>query len=206
MKGRVRQGILARLRLDFLTGLAVVLPVGLTLMLIWWAVGILDRRTAPLLPAGLRDGHVAGLGVVVFVALTIAVGAFVTGLMGRALLGHGEGLVNRVPLVRSIYIAIKQLVDAVLTKGGKAFRQTALVEFPTRGRWALGFVSGRGAAEVEEKAGVGEMVAVVMPNTPNPMTGILLFVPKSDLRGLDMGFEEGIKLAMSAGVTGTKPE
>lgn len=191
--------LIARLRGAFLTGLAVVLPVGLTVMLLLWAVDVVDRNTAPLAPT-----QIAGLGFVVFVALTILTGMLTKGLIGRAFLTRGEALVGHVPLVRSVYTGLKQLVETVLSKGGTTFRQTCLVEFPERGMWSLAFISGPAEGEVPEKAGQSDMVAVLVVNAPNPMTGLLLFVPRRDIRPLGISFEEGAKLAMSAGAVGPK--
>lgn len=199
-----RRRLIERLRADFLTGLVVVLPVGLTLMLVRWAIGFVDRRTLPLLPGALGETQIAGLGVLVFVGVTVLVGAFTRGLIGRGVVRFGEGLVGRVPLVRSVYLGAKQLVETVLRKGGTSFRRTCLIEYPDRGLWTLVFIAGAGEGEIPLRTGEPDLVAVLLPTAPNPLTGWLFYVPRRDIRPLDISFEDGAKLAMSAGLVGPK--
>jgi uncharacterized membrane protein len=197
---RVRKpGIGERLRANFLTGLAVVLPAGLTLMLLHWALGFVDDKVAPLLPAWLGE-RVFGLGFVVFLAATAAVGAAIKGYAGRNALRLGEGMLGRVPVVRSIYAGAKQMVEALIAKGQTSFRQPCLIEFPRWGLWTLAFIAGPGEGELPARAGEQDLVAVFLATAPNPITGLLYFAPRRDVILLDMSAEDGLKLVLSAGV------
>ena len=122
-----------RLRADFLTGLAVVLPAGLTVMLLTWAVRLIDRRVLPLIPFDLPFTQVAGAGIVVFGLITIVVGALLRHMLGQRAVRIAEGVVSRVPVARQLYVGAKQLVETAIAKGGTSFRQTCLIEYPERG-------------------------------------------------------------------------
>ena len=194
--------LLARLRADFITGLGIVLPAGLTVMLVLWAVGFVDDKVAPLLPGWLGEGHVAGLGLLVFVAATVAVGAAVKGFAGRNAVRLGEGLVARIPLARAVHRGTKQIIETAIDKGSTSFREICMLEYPERGIWTPVVITAPAAGELPRRIGEDDLVGVLVPTAPNPITGFLIFAPRRDLVPVDMSLEDAAKLIMSAGLVG----
>lgn len=210
-----RRGPFARLRANFLTGLVVVLPIGLTVYVVWAAIGWLDGWILPLIPRGYRPDalmarylgpeyaySVRGVGVLVFLVFTVIVGWIAKGLIGRSLIRRGERLVNRMPVVRSIYSAIKQIAETFFNKKEQSFDRACLVEFPRAGSWALGFVSTKPRGEVAERltAMGADYSAVFLGFTPFT-SGVLIFVPTHDLVILDeVGVDDAAKLIVSGGM------
>lgn len=210
-----RRGLFARLRANFLTGLVVVLPVGLTLYVVWAAIGWIDGWILPLIPASYQpdallryylgpdyEFPVRGVGVLVFLLFTVVMGWVAKGLIGRSIIRSGEDLVDRMPVVRSIYGAIKQIAETFFNKKEKSFDKACLVEFPRAGSWALGFLSTRPKGEIADKlAQLGpDMSAVFVGLTPFT-SGMLLFVPTKDLVILDdLGIDDAAKLIVSGGL------
>ena len=200
-----RPSLLQRLRGDFLTGLVVVLPVFLTIYLVWAVIGLIDAKVVPLVPARYNPENVFGrnifgFGVVVFLIFTTAIGALTKGFFGRRLLHMGESLVKRMPVVRSIYNGLKQIFETMLSQTGTSFQQACLVEYPRRGIWSVAFIATDTKGEIPVKVGEPDLVSVFLPTTPNPTSGFLLFVPRRDLVLLDMTIEETAKLIVSAGL------
>lgn len=196
-----RPGLFVRLRGNFLTGLAIVLPVALTIWMIWAFVGFVDDSVLPLVPAGYKpEAGVRGYGVIVFLLFTTVVGAITKGIFGRQLVRYVESLVDRMPVVRTIYNGVKQIVETVLSQSNKSFEKACVIEYPRRGLWAIAFVSTRTRGEIVEKAGEDMMLSVFLPTTPNPTSGFLLFVPRKDVVILDMDVEAAAKLVISAGL------
>jgi uncharacterized membrane protein len=200
-----RPTLLQRLRGDFLTGLVIVLPVFLTIYVIWGLVGLVDARVIPLIPVRYNPENVFGrnifgLGLLVFVAFTTLVGALTKGYLGARVVLYGESLVERMPVVRSIYNALKQIAETVFHKSNTSFQQACLIEYPRKGIWAIGFVASSARGEILTKAGETEMVNIFLPTTPNPTSGYLLFVPRRDVTMLDMTIEEAAKLIISGGM------
>ena len=215
-----RRGFLAGLRASFLTGLVVVLPVGLTIYVVWAVIGWIDGWILPLIPSYYQpdamirrwfgpeyEFPVRGVGVLVFLVFTIFMGWVAKGLIGRSLIRRGENLVDRMPVVRSIYGAIKQVAETFFNKKEQSFDKVVLVEFPRAGAWALGFVSTRPKGELAERlAAMGaEMSAVFVGLTPFT-SGMLLFVPTRDLVELDMGVDDAAKLIVSGGLVYPLPK
>jgi uncharacterized membrane protein len=197
--------LLQRLRSDFLTGLVVVLPMFLTVYLLWWAIGFVDARIVPLIPKAYNPENIFGrnifgLGVLVFLVFTTLVGALTKGFFGRQIIQLGERMVERTPVVRSIYNGLKQIVETVLSQRGTSFQKACLVEYPRKGLWAVAFVATDTRGEIPAKVGEPDMVSVFLPTTPNPTAGFLLFVPRRDVIPLDMTLEEAAKLVVSAGL------
>lgn len=212
-----RRSIIGSLRASFLTGLVVIAPVGLTIWLIWSVVGWIDGFVLPLVPQSyhpdrmLQDFlgldpsvqiNVRGLGVVIFLIFTVVVGWLAKGFIGRSLIRFAESLVERTPVVRSIYSGIKQISETIFAQSDRSFEKACLVEYPRRGIWALGFISTDAKGEVAARTGNQDepMVSVFVPTTPNPTSGFLLFFPKSDVIELDMSVEDAAKLVISAGL------
>jgi len=201
-----RAGFFSSLRANFLTGMIVVAPVFLTFYLIWWFVGLIDSWVLPLVPEAYQPQpylgiNVAGYGVIIFLVFTIFVGAVAKGFIGRSLLNRAEKIVDRMPVVRSIYNGLKQIVETILSQSNSSFEKACLVEYPRRGIWAVAFVSTETKGEVLDKLPLEEQfLSVFLPTTPNPTSGFLLFVPRSDVIVLDLDVETAAKLVISAGL------
>ncbi len=202
---RKKASFFHRTRTNFFTGVVIVAPVMLTFYLIWWAIGVVDRLIVPWVPKIYNPStylgvDIAGFGVIVFLVFTAAIGALTKGLFGRQLLKFGENFVDRMPVVRSIYNALKQIAETVLSQSNNSFQHACLVEYPRKGIWAIAFVSTKTKGEVLEKSEPEEMYSIFLPTTPNPTSGFLLFLPREDVVILDMTVEEAAKLVISAGL------
>jgi len=202
---RKKVSFLHRFRTNFFTGAVIVAPVMLTFYLLWWAINLVDGLIVPWVPKIYNPStyigiDIPGFGVIVFLIFTAAVGALTKGLFGRQLVRFGENFVDRMPVVRSIYNALKQIAETVLSQSSNSFQYACLVEYPRKGIWAIAFVSTDTKGEVLEKLPHDAMLSIFLPTTPNPTSGFLLFVPKQDVVLLDMTVEEAAKLVISAGL------
>lgn len=199
-----RPGIIARLRNYFFAGVILAAPVSITFYLAALFVNFVDSKVTPLIPAKYNPETylpfgVPGLGLLIVIVVMIIIGAVAAGFVGRAFVGWGERLLARMPVVRSIYSALKQIFETVLAEKSRAFRQVVLIEYPRKGSWALGFATGTTKGEVQHTI-ADEVVNVFLPTTPNPTSGYLLFLPRSDVIFLSMTVEDGIKMVISGGV------
>jgi len=185
-----------------IAGLLVWVPLGVTVMVINFLVGVMDKTLLWLpehyRPDNLLGFHVPGLGVVLSVIIVMTTGIVVANLFGRKLVQVWEMMLARIPLVRTIYASVKQILETVFSSG-QAFRKVLLVEYPRKGLWTLAFQSGKTRGEAQAKTGV-EVVNVFIPTTPNPTSGFFIMVPSSDVIELDMDVDEGLKMIISAGV------
>lgn len=206
-----RRSLLGALRASFLTGLVVVLPTGLTLWLIWSVVGWLDAWILPLIPAAYQPEEIVdrlfgpdvafplrGVGVAVFLVFTVLIGWMARGFLGRTLMGQAERVVDRVPVVRSVYGGLKQITETVFAQKEKTFDRTCLVEFPRPGVWAVGLVASSPKGEIAAKL-PGDMIAVFVALTPLT-SGVLIYVPRETVIFLDMKPDEAAKLVVSGGL------
>lgn len=219
-----RRSLFARMRANFITGLVVIAPVGLTIWLIWSVVGWIDGFVLPLVPQKYQPDrmlqnffgldpemqiNVRGIGVVIFLLFTMVVGWMAKGLIGRSLIRFAESLVERTPVVRSIYSGIKQISETVFAQSDRSFEKACVIEYPRKGIWAIGFISTNTKGEIAARGNDGRpMLSIFLPTTPNPTSGFLLFVPQDDVIELDMTVEEAAKLVISAGLVypnGTDP-
>ncbi|UWQ89587.1 DUF502 domain-containing protein [Rhodobacteraceae bacterium M382] len=201
-----RPGLFARLRSSFLTGIVVIAPVGLTIWLLWSAMGWVDSVVLPLVPKTVLPEqyigiNLRGIGLIIFFLFTIVVGWVAKGIIGRSLIGFAEGLVERMPVVRTVYSGIKQISETVFAQSERSFEKACLIQYPRRGIWAIGFVSTTARGEVSDRAETGgRLLSIFVPTTPNPTSGFLLFFPEEDVIELDMSVEEAAKLVISAGL------
>ncbi|WP_163850216.1 DUF502 domain-containing protein [Pseudooceanicola aestuarii] len=203
---RNRPGLFARLRSSFLTGIVVIAPIGLTIWLLWTMLGWVDGFVLPLVPERFQPEkyigiNLRGVGIIFFLLFTIVVGWVAKGLIGRSLIRYGESVVDRMPVVRSIYSGVKQIAETVFAQTERSFETACLVQYPRKGIWAIGFVSTTAKGEVATRAETGSpLLSVFVPTTPNPTSGFLLFLPREDVIELDMSVEEAAKLVISAGL------
>ena len=189
-----KRGVMSRLRAYFLAGVLVTAPLGLTGLLSWWFIDFVDEKITPLIPDRYNPETylpfgIPGLGLLVLLIAVTLIGALTAGLIGRWLLQTGERVLNRMPVVRSIYSAIKQIFETVLAQQSNAFREAVLVEYPRRGIWAIGFITGTTKGEVQNLT-EEETVNIFLPTTPNPTSGFILFIPAAEVLLLDMSVEE----------------
>ncbi len=195
----------ARIRNYFLTGLVVAGPLAVTAWLIWSIVNWVDDLVRPLIPPVYRPETylpwpIPGTGLVLaFIVLTL-LGFLTANLVGRTLVGWGEELLNRMPIVRPVYKTMKQIFEALFSKTGSSFRQVALVEFPAPGMWSLVFLSQPPSDNLAKRLPQGEHVSAFMPCTPNPTTGFFFYVLRKDLIVLDISVENAMTLLISAGM------
>jgi uncharacterized membrane protein len=192
------------LRAYFIAGVLVTGPVSLTLYLAWLFVDFVDSRVALLIPEGWNPAdylpiHIPGLGLVTVVIGLTLIGALTAGYVGRRLLRIGDRLLARMPLIRGLYGAMKQIFETVLSKQSNTFREVVLLEWPRREMWTIGFITGRTEGEIKELTHE-DSVNVYVPTTPNPTSGYLVHVPRSDVVVLGMSVEEGIKFVISGGI------
>lgn len=192
------------LRNSFFTGIVVATPITITVWLVVTFVTWVDSRVKPLIPrAYLPESYlpfaIPGFGVIVAVIGLTLLGALAANILGRSFLHASERIVARVPFVRNIYSALKQLLESVFAQRRKSFQEVALVKYPREGLWAIGFITAPAQGEVADRLGE-EFVSVFVPSTPNPTSGFILWTRRSELIVLDMTVEEGAKLVISAGI------
>ena len=203
---RHRRGLVGGLRNNFLAGLVVIAPIAFTLWLIWTVIGWIDGVVLPLVPHQFRPEqyigiNLRGVGLIIFLIFTVIVGWLGKGLIGRSFLRWGERLVERMPVVRSVYNGVKQIAETVFSQRDTSFDKACLVEYPRKGIWAIAFISINAKGEIYERLSTGEEFATVfLPTTPNPTSGFLLFLPRQDVIELDMTVEDAAKLVISAGL------
>jgi uncharacterized membrane protein len=200
---------MARLRNYFFTGVIVVAPITITGYLIWTFVTWVDRIVKPLIPLQYNPDTylpfaVPGFGLLAGVLIVTMTGFLAANLVGRSVVNFGERLLDRMPLVRTLYRGLKQIFETVLNDRSDNFQSVGLIQYPRPGIWAVVFQStetrGEVAAKIAGEYGVEDLASVFLPTTPNPTSGFLLFVPRKDLIQLDMTVEDGAKLVISAGL------
>jgi uncharacterized membrane protein len=197
--------VAGRLRNYFLTGLVVAGPLAITVWLIWSLITWVDGLVRPIIPPAYRPESylpwpIPGTGLVIAVVALTLLGFLTANLVGRTLVGWGEGVLDRLPIVRPIYKTMKQIFETLFSKTGSSFRKVALVEFPAPGMWSLVFLSQPPGGDLVKKLPAGEHVSAFMPCTPNPTTGFFFYVKRKDLIELDISVENAMTLLISAGM------
>ncbi|MGI9421825.1 MAG: DUF502 domain-containing protein [Hyphomicrobiaceae bacterium] len=194
-----------RFRNYFLTGLVIVGPVGITLYIGWWFINAVDGWVKPFVPSIYNPDTylpfaLPGAGLVFAIIGLAMIGALAANLLGRTVISYGELFLGRMPVVRNLYSALKQIFETVLSQSNTTFQDVGLIEYPRKGLYAIVFVSTETKGEIDDRYEDQEFLSVFLPTTPNPTSGFLLFVPKKDVTILDMSVEEGAKLVISAGL------
>lgn len=187
----------------FITGLLIWIPLGITVLVLSWLINTMDH-TLDLLPSKLRPEalwgfHVPGIGIVIAVLVVFVTGLLAANFIGQRLVRFWEGVLARIPVVKSIYYGVKQVSDTVLADTGQAFRKVLLVQYPRNGSWTIAFQTGKPGGDVLNHLR-GEYVSVYVPTTPNPTSGFFLMMPRSDVVELDMTVDEALKYVISMGV------
>ena len=191
------------LRRYLVAGLLVWAPLGITFLVIKFLLDLMDRLLL-LLPVEFRPETVLGftvpgLGLVLAVAILLITGAIGANLLGRSLLRGWEGLLSRIPLVRTVYSSVKQILSSLLSTGSHSFRRVLLIEYPRKGIWTVCFQTAQAADEIQSQL-EKESIMVFVPTTPNPTSGFIMVVAKEETRQLDMDIESALKLVMSLGI------
>jgi uncharacterized membrane protein len=191
-----------------IAGLIVWVPLGITIWVLAFLINTLDQ-TLLLLPESVRPDtvlgfHIPGLGVVFGAAILLVTGVIAANFAGARLIAIWEGLLGRIPFVKSIYHSVKQVSDTLLSDSGYAFRKALLVEFPYPGSWTIAFLTGTPAASVADIL-EEEHISVYVPTTPNPTSGYFVMLPRSRVHELDMTVDEALKYIISMGVVSPKP-
>jgi uncharacterized membrane protein len=191
-----------RLRTYFFAGLLVLIPLIVTMGILSWLFNLLDGFLGPYIYDWLGR-PVPGLGLIATLILVFLIGVVTTNIVGRRLLSAVDEALHRIPLVRSIYSTTKQMSDSILRSRQVAFQHVVLIEYPRRGLYQLGFVTGmiEGPLQDELAAKTGERVLnVFVPTTPNPMSGYLVMLPERDIKFLGISVQDGLKLVISGGI------
>jgi uncharacterized membrane protein len=194
----------------FITGLLVWLPMGITVWVLTWLVGVFDGIFLTVLHAAdslIPGMHVVaeqlrgvpGLGVFLVALVFLVSGIFVTNIFGQWWLRQWDALMNRIPVVRSIYTSVKQVADTLFSGSGNAFSKALLVQYPRQGSWTIAFLTGQPGGVVAEHFDQA-MVSVYVPTTPNPTSGFFLMMPTADVVELDMSVDDALKYIISMGV------
>lgn len=194
-----------------IAGLLVWLPLALTIWVLTSVLGLLDgmfgwflTATQAVLPASATAPlemlrRIPGLGLVVTVVALLITGIFATNIVGQWWLRQGSRVLNRIPIVKSIYNSIKQVSDTLFSSSGNAFREAVLVQYPREGAWTIAFVTGKPGGEAAHHL-PGDYLSVYVPTTPNPTSGFFLMVPRRDVIELSMSVDEALKYVISMGV------
>ncbi len=189
--------MLKRLRNYFIAGVIVLLPLTASVYIFWmifkWLDDLLGR------PFRLIPWEVPGLGIISAIIIILLTGVLATNLVGKRLIILTHAAFTRIPVIRNIYLAIKQLVDSFTNEKKPSFKRVVLVEYPRREMYVLGFVTGEPGGEFLDRIGQ-DVLSIFVPTTPNPTSGMLIMAPKEDVTSLDMTIEEGLKFVISGGV------
>jgi len=186
-----------------ITGLLVLVPLVITIWVLKSLIGIMDQSLLLLPekwhPHTLFGRDIPGFGVIVTFVIVITTGMIATNFFGMQLILLWEKLLNRLPVVKSIYSSVKQVSDTLFSDSGNAFRKAVLVQFPREGAWTIAFLTGTPGGDVANHL-QGEYVSIFVPTTPNPTGGYFLMMPKADVVELDMSVDEALKYIISMGV------
>ncbi len=189
------------IRRYFISGLLVWLPIWVTILVIKFLVDLLSN-TLLLLPQQYHPDtligfHIPGIGVIITLLVIFLTGVIVANFIGKRLVMIGDAIIARIPLVRTIYVSVKQVLQTLFTPGGQSFRKVLLVEYPRKGMWSVAFQTGDGIQKLMQGE---DMVSVFIPTTPNPTSGFLMIVPRKDVMELNMSVDQALKFVISLGV------
>lgn len=199
----VKSRVARALRRWLIAGLLVWLPLGVTYLTFRFLLDLVDRLV-PLLPERFQPDtmlgyHVPGFGVLLALVVLLLTGLLVANFIGRELIGWWEDVVNRIPLVRTIYSSVKGLTETLVSGTGASFRKVVMIEYPRRDMWSFGFVTASGIEEIDRKTGKPQ-VCVYVPTTPNPTSGLIVMVPEDEVVELDMSVDAAMKMIVTLGV------
>ena len=187
-----------KLQQIFLAGILTILPVFITFYLIHFLFTTLDGLIGGFLET-ILGRRLFGVGAISGFLLILLVGLLTTNLLGKKIIGWSEAIITKIPLIKKVYASIKQIIDAFSIQGKDAFKTVVLLEYPRQGIYVLGFVTGKARGEIQQKT-TENLVNVFIPTTPNPTSGMLVFLPEESLIPLDLSVEDGLKMLISGGI------
>jgi len=197
-KNKPKKSLLSSLRNNFIAGVVVLIPIGITLYLTVFIINISSK----LIPKEINPNHylpynIPGLEILIAVLLITIIGWLSLSFIGKRLFNLFESVLNKIPIIRTVYSAVEQLIET-FTKSKSDKKTVVLIEYPRKGVYAVGFATKENTGEIKNKAGK-ELINVFVPTTPNPTSGFLLMFPKDEVIYLDLSFEEASKFIVSAG-------
>ena len=193
----------------FITGLLIWVPLGITVWVLQALIGTMDQSLL-LLPHSLQPKelfgfHVPGIGAILTVLIVFLTGLATANILGQRMVRFWEGVLARIPIVKSIYYSVKQVSDTLFSSSGEAFRKALLIQYPRQGSWTIAFQTGTPGGEVARHLH-DEFVSVYVPTTPNPTSGFFLMMAKKDVIELEMSVDDALKYIISMGVVAPAPE
>lgn len=196
--------ILGRLRAYLFAGVLVIAPISITFYIAYLILDFIDSRITSLIPTHYNPNtylpfNIPGVGLLILLVVLTLIGAITAGYLGRVFIHLSETILARTPVIRGIYGAVKQLVEAVFGHKASAFRQVVLVEWPREGAWTLGLIAADTASEIKEHF-TEDVVTVMVPTTPNPTSGYLIILPRDKVIPLKMNVEDAMKMVLSSGI------
>jgi uncharacterized membrane protein len=202
-KSQIKRSVLSKLRNNFIVGVVVLIPIGITIYLTLFIIKI----SSNILPKELNPNHylpynIPGVEIIISIILITFVGWLSLSFIGKKLLEIFNNILKRIPILRTIYSAFEQMLD-IFTKSDENKKNVVLVEYPRKGSWAVGFATKENKSEISHKS-KQNLVNVFVPTTPNPTSGFLLMFPKEEVIYLDMSFEEASRFIVSAGTSEPK--
>jgi uncharacterized membrane protein len=190
--------MIKKIRQIFIRGLFSLLPIAATIYLLYFLFIFMDNLFGTYIEI-LLGRSLPGVGIFTSIVLIFIMGLFISNIIGAKLFTLGEKMIQKIPIIPKVYFGIKQIIDAFSHQGKQVFNRVVLVEYPRKGIYAVGFLTGECRGEVQQKT-AAKLINVFIPTTPNPTSGMLILVPDSEIIHLDMSVEEGLKLIVSAGV------
>lgn len=188
----------------FISGLLVWMPIWVTILVIKFLADLLNNVLVLIpkryQPDALIGFHIPGIGIIIILVVILLTGAIAANFLGSKLVALWDSLIGRIPIVRSVYMGVKQIMQTLFTPGGSSFRKVSLVEYPRVGMWTIAFQTGDSTPEVEASLGGDAMVSLYIPTTPNPTSGFLIMVPRKSVIELNMSVEQALKFVISLGV------
>lgn len=196
--------MMAFIRRSFISGLLVWVPIWVTILVIKFLTDILDGIfgfvPTRYHPDSIFGMHIPGIGVLIIVLIIFFTGTVAANFIGSRFVALWDASIARIPLVRSIYMGVKQIMQTIFAPGGQSFRKVLLVEYPRAGMWSLAFQTGDATPEVQEALDGEAMVSIFIPTTPNPTSGFLMMLARKDVIELNMSVEQALKFVISLGV------
>jgi uncharacterized membrane protein len=199
-KKRAKKSVFTSIRNNFIAGVVVLIPIGITIYLTLFFI----KFSSDILPKEINPNHylpynIPGLEILISIFLITLIGWLSLSFIGKRLFDLFENVLNKIPILRTIYSAVGQLIET-FTKSKSGKKNVVLIEYPRKGIWAVGFATNENTGEIKKKTGQ-ELVNVFVPTTPNPTSGFLIMFPKNEVIYLDLSFEEASKFIVSAGST-----
>ncbi len=199
-KKRAKKSVFTSIRNNFIAGVVVLIPIGITIYLTLFFI----KFSSDILPKEINPNHylpynIPGLEILISIFLITLIGWLSLSFIGKRLFDLFENVLNKIPILRTIYSAVGQLIET-FTKSKSGKKNVVLVEYPRKGVWAVGFATNENTGEIKNKTGQ-ELINVFVPTTPNPTSGFLIMFPKNEVIYLDLSFEEASKFIVSAGST-----